>query len=64
MPTFLKIQFQISYDLKELQLEIIEKGLMRDLEKSFLLQQIDYAWKGNDHKYLKVANFILGMSTL
>ena len=44
---FLKLQFQISYDLKELQLEIIEKGLMRDLEKSFLLQQIDYAWKEN-----------------
>jgi len=44
---FLKLQFQISYDLKELQLETIEKGLMRELEKSFLLQQIDNAWKEN-----------------
>jgi preprotein translocase subunit SecA len=44
---FLKLQFQISYDLKELQLETIEPGLMRELEKSFLLQQIDYGWKEN-----------------
>jgi preprotein translocase subunit SecA len=44
---FLKLQFQISYDLKELQLETIEEGLMRELEKSFLLQQIDNAWKEN-----------------
>ena len=26
-------------------------------------QEIDYSWKGNDHKYLKVANFVLGMPT-
>ena len=43
----LQQQFQISYDLKELQLETIESGLMRQLEKSFLLEQIDFAWK--DH---------------
>jgi preprotein translocase subunit SecA len=47
---FLKLQFQISYDLKELQLETIEKGLMTELEKSFLLQQIDNAWKENLRK--------------
>ena len=47
---FLRLQFQISYDLKEIQLESIEKGLLRELEKSFLLQQIDYAWKENLQK--------------
>ena len=48
--SFLRLQFQITYDLKELQLESIEKGLLRELEKSFLLQQIDYAWKENLQK--------------
>ena len=42
-----KQQFQISYDLKEMQLEIIEPGLVRELERSFILQQIDFSWK--DH---------------
>ena len=42
---FLKSQFKISYDLKELQLEIVEKGLIRELERSFLLQQIDKSWQ-------------------
>ena len=41
----LQQQFKISYDLKELQLEALEPGLMRQLEKSFLLEQIDFAWK-------------------
>ena len=38
-------QFQISYDLKEIEIESIEVGLMRELERTFLLQQIDYSWK-------------------
>jgi preprotein translocase subunit SecA len=38
---------RIAYDLKETQIDLIETGLMRDLEKSFLLQKIDSAWK--DH---------------
>jgi preprotein translocase subunit SecA len=42
---FLKQQFQITYDLKEIEIESIEKGLMRELERTFLLQQIDYSWK-------------------
>jgi len=42
---FLRSQFKISYDLKELQLEIIEPGLIRELERSFLLQQIDKSWQ-------------------
>ena len=38
-------QTQIAYDLKELEMEMIEKGLLRELEKSFILQHIDYSWK-------------------
>ena len=38
-------QIQITYDLKELEMESIEKGLLRELEKSFILQHIDYSWK-------------------
>ena len=38
-------QFQITYDLKEIEIESIEEGLMRELERTFLLQQIDYSWK-------------------
>jgi preprotein translocase subunit SecA len=44
---FLCQQMRIAYDLKESQIDLIETGLMRDLEKSFLLQKIDSAWK--DH---------------
>ena len=44
---FLSKQVRISYDLKESQIELIEDGLMRELERSFLLQKIDSAWK--DH---------------
>ena len=47
---FLREQFQISYELKELQVEIIEPGLLIELERSFLLQQIDFAWKGHLQK--------------
>lgn len=36
---------RIAYDLKESQIELIENGLMRELERSFLLQKIDSAWK-------------------
>jgi preprotein translocase subunit SecA len=44
---FLCEQMRIMYDLKESQMNLIENGLMRDLEKSFLLQKIDSSWK--DH---------------
>jgi preprotein translocase subunit SecA len=43
--SFLQQQFQISYDLKETEIESTESGLMRELERSFLLQQIDFSWK-------------------
>jgi len=42
---FLQQQIQITYDLKELEMEMIEKGLLRELEKTFVLQQLDYSWK-------------------
>lgn len=42
---FLCQQMRIAYDLKESQIDLIENGLMRELEKSFLLQKIDSAWK-------------------
>ena len=45
MLSFLQQQFQISYNLKEVEIESIEQGLMRELERTFLLQQIDYSWK-------------------
>jgi len=38
-------QFQISYTVKEIQLEAIEPGIIRELERSFILQQIDFCWK-------------------
>ena len=42
---FLCKQVRIAYDLKESQIELIEDGLMRELERSFLLQKIDSTWK-------------------
>ena len=38
-------QIRLAYDLKESQIDLIENGLMRELERSFLLQKIDSAWK-------------------
>ncbi len=43
--SFLQQQIQISYELKELEMESVEKGLLREIEKSFILQQIDFSWK-------------------
>ena len=42
--SFLQQQIEITYDLKEAEMELIEVGLFRELEKSFILQQIDNAW--------------------
>ena len=41
---YLQQQIQISYDLKEMEMEILEQGLLRELEKNFILQQIDFSW--------------------
>jgi len=45
MTNFLQQQFHISYNLKEIEMEAVETGLLRELERSFLLQHIDYSWK-------------------
>ena len=42
---YLRQQLQISYTLKEAEMELVEPGLIRELERSFLLQQIDFSWK-------------------
>nr|ARW64096.1 preprotein-translocase subunit a [Chondria sp. (in: red algae)] len=44
---FLCEQFRTSYDLKEEYLEQLRPGLIRQLEKYYLLQQIDKGWQ--DH---------------
>nr|ARW63672.1 preprotein-translocase subunit a [Chondria sp. (in: red algae)] len=44
---FLHEQFRVSYDLKETYLEQLRPGLIRQLEKYYLLQQIDKSWQ--DH---------------
>ena len=43
--SFINQQVQISYDLKELEMECLEPGLLRSLEKAFILQEIDVSWK-------------------
>lgn len=42
---FLQEQFRITYDLREAYLEQLRPGLIRQLEKYYLLQQIDKAWQ-------------------
>nr|QCI03961.1 Preprotein-translocase subunit a [Antithamnionella ternifolia] len=42
---FLFEQLRITYDLRESYLEQLRPGLIRQLEKYYLLQQIDYAWQ-------------------
>nr|QCI04350.1 Preprotein-translocase subunit a [Antithamnion hubbsii] len=42
---FLLEQLRITYDLRESYLEQLRPGLIRKLEKYYLLQQIDYAWQ-------------------
>ena len=55
---FLQQQVQISYDLKELELEKCQPGLLRALEKSFILQQIDYSWKDHLQKVVLLRDSI------
>nr|YP_009122117.1 protein translocase subunit SecA [Choreocolax polysiphoniae]AJH65875.1 protein translocase subunit SecA [Choreocolax polysiphoniae] len=52
---YLNEQLRISYDLKEIYLEQLKLGLIRQLEKYYLLQQIDEAWQEHIEKmdYLK-----------
>jgi len=45
LKNYLQEQLRIAYDLKELQIEKIRPGLMREAERFFILQQIDNLWR-------------------
>lgn len=47
LKTFLYEQLHTTYDLREAYLEQVRPGLTRQLEKYYLLQQIDKAWQGH-----------------
>ena len=47
---FLYEQFHVTYDLKEAYLEQLKPGLVRQLEKYYLLEQIDRAWQEHIEK--------------
>nr|YP_009392627.1 preprotein-translocase subunit a [Bostrychia tenella]ARW61189.1 preprotein-translocase subunit a [Bostrychia tenella] len=55
---FLHEQFRISYDLKEAYLEELRPGLVRQLEKYYLLQQIDKAWQEHIEKMHLLKEYI------
>lgn len=55
---FLNEQFRISYDLKEVYLEELRPGLVRQLEKYYLLQQIDKAWQEHIDKMSLLKEYI------
>ena len=42
--SFFQQQIEISYDLRESEMEAVEFDLLRDVEKAFMLQQIDNEW--------------------
>nr|YP_009397996.1 preprotein-translocase subunit a [Gredgaria maugeana]ARW67182.1 preprotein-translocase subunit a [Gredgaria maugeana] len=55
---YLNEQLRISYDLKEIYLEQLRPGLMRQLEKYYLLQQIDQAWQEHIEKMTLLKEYI------
>nr|YP_009397795.1 preprotein-translocase subunit a [Sonderella linearis]ARW66981.1 preprotein-translocase subunit a [Sonderella linearis] len=55
---FLYEQLRISYDLKESYLEQLKPGLIRQLEKYYLLQQIDQAWQEHIEKMNLLKEYI------
>nr|YP_009295732.1 preprotein translocase subunit SecA [Mastocarpus papillatus]AOL58216.1 preprotein translocase subunit SecA [Mastocarpus papillatus] len=50
--SFLYEQIRITYDLRESYLEQLRPGLIRQLEKYYLLQQIDQAWQKHLEKMM------------
>lgn len=50
LEAFLYEQLYITYDLKEAYLEQLKPGLIRQLEKYYLLEQIDQAWQEHIEK--------------
>nr|WGH12707.1 Preprotein-translocase subunit a [Echinothamnion sp.] len=55
---YLNEQLRISYNLKETYLEQLRPGLMRQLEKYYLLQQIDQAWQEHIEKMNLLKEYI------
>nr|YP_009398200.1 preprotein-translocase subunit a [Thaumatella adunca]ARW67386.1 preprotein-translocase subunit a [Thaumatella adunca] len=51
-------QLRISYDLKEIYLEQLRPGLIRQLEKYYLLQQIDKGWQEHIEKMSLLKEYI------
>jgi preprotein translocase subunit SecA len=45
LKAFLYEQLRIAYDLKEVEIEQLRPGLMREAERFFILQQIDTLWR-------------------
>ena len=45
LKAFLHEQLRIAYDLKEVEIEEMRNGLMREAERFFILQQIDTLWR-------------------
>nr|YP_009393467.1 preprotein-translocase subunit a [Bostrychia simpliciuscula]ARW62029.1 preprotein-translocase subunit a [Bostrychia simpliciuscula] len=58
MKKFLYEQFRISYDLKESYLEELRPGLVRQMEKYYLLQQIDKGWQEHIEKMSLLKEYI------
>nr|YP_009397591.1 preprotein-translocase subunit a [Dipterosiphonia australica]ARW66777.1 preprotein-translocase subunit a [Dipterosiphonia australica] len=58
MQNYINEQFRISYDLKEIYLEQLRPGLIRQLEKYYLLQQIDKAWQEHIDKINLLKEYI------
>ena len=58
LTVFLQQQFQVTYSLKEAELNLIEPGLIREVERSFLLQQIDFSWKEHLQKIASLRDVI------
>nr|YP_009398848.1 preprotein-translocase subunit a [Cliftonaea pectinata]ARW67986.1 preprotein-translocase subunit a [Cliftonaea pectinata] len=55
---FLHEQLRIKYDLKEVYLEQLRPGLIRQLEKYYLLKQIDNAWQDHINKMSLLKEYI------
>jgi len=45
LKAFMHEQLRIAYDLKEVEIEEMRNGLMREAERFFILQQIDTLWR-------------------
>nr|YP_009396553.1 preprotein-translocase subunit a [Vertebrata australis]ARW65739.1 preprotein-translocase subunit a [Vertebrata australis] len=58
LKSYLNEQLRISYDLKEVYLEQLRPGLIRQLEKYYLLQQIDQAWQEHIDKMSLLKEYI------